>query len=293
MNLLDKHPDFIWFPCSKWERQEDEGAGNHFNCPIVASYPEALRLNIDELRTSDVELLTPWLPYDQKEHLKKRLFVELVEAHPELMGKARRAHAGRDRRRRGRRVGRGRGVQARHPREGRGDAAPGWRPRARTASCWPGRPYHNDPEINHAIPELLTSFGLAVLTEDSIAHLGTLERPIRLVDQWMYHTRLYAAAKVATERRRPRPRPAEQLRLRPRRADHRPGAGDPRARGQGVHRAQDRRGVQPGRGAHPRAHACLAALKDQADEQAEATARACGCPAACPEFPPRPSMPGG
>ncbi|MFR7651248.1 MAG: acyl-CoA dehydratase activase-related protein, partial [Eggerthella lenta] len=63
-----------------------------------------------------------------------------------------------------------------------------------------GRPYHNDPEINHAIPELLTSFGLAVLTEDSIAHLGTLERPIRLVDQWMYHTRLYAAAKVATER---------------------------------------------------------------------------------------------
>ena len=88
MNLLDKHPDFIWFPCSKWERQEDEGAGNHFNCPIVASYPEALRLNIDELRTSDVELLTPWLPYDQKEHLKKRLFVELVEAHPELMGAA-------------------------------------------------------------------------------------------------------------------------------------------------------------------------------------------------------------
>ena len=45
-----------------------------------------------------------------------------------------------------------------------------------------GRPYHNDPEINHAIPELLTSFGLAVLTEDSIAHLGTLERPIRVVD---------------------------------------------------------------------------------------------------------------
>ena len=63
-----------------------------------------------------------------------------------------------------------------------------------------GRPYHNDPEINHAIPELLTGFGLAVLTEDSIAHLGTLERPIRVVDQWMYHTRLYAAAKVATQR---------------------------------------------------------------------------------------------
>ena len=50
MNLLEKHPDFIWFPCSKWERQEDDTAGNHFSCPIVASYAEALRLNSDELR---------------------------------------------------------------------------------------------------------------------------------------------------------------------------------------------------------------------------------------------------
>ena len=201
MNLLDKHPDFIWFPCSKWERQEDEGAGNHFNCPIVASYPEALRLNIDELRESETAFLNPWLPYDQKEHLKKRLFVELVEAHPELMGE---------------------GVPA--PTQADIDAAveAAWaedeafkrdiRAQGTETLAWmeetgthgivlAGRPYHNDPEINHAIPELLTSFGLAVLTEDSVAHLGTLERPIRVVDQWMYHTRLYAAAKVATERK--------------------------------------------------------------------------------------------
>ncbi len=200
MNLLDKHPDFIWFPCSKWERQEDEGAGNHFNCPIVASYPEALRLNVDELRTSGVPFLNPWLPYDQKENLKKRLYVELVEAHPELMGS---------------------GVPT--PTQAEVDAAveaaweedEAFKRDIRTAGtetlAWmeatgthgivlAGRPYHNDPEINHAIPELLTSFGLAVLTEDSIAHLGQLERPIRLVDQWMYHTRLYAAAKVATQR---------------------------------------------------------------------------------------------
>ena len=201
MNLLDKHPDFIWFPCSKWERQEDEGAGNHFNCPIVASYAEALRLNIDELRTSDTQFLNPWLPYDKKEHLKKRLFVELIQAHPELCGK---------------------GVAA--PTQAEVDAAvdAAWaedeafkadiREKGAETLLWmekththgivlAGRPYHNDPEINHAIPELLTSFGLAVLTEDSIAHLGTLERPIRLVDQWMYHTRLYAAAKVASERK--------------------------------------------------------------------------------------------
>ncbi|WP_419061977.1 acyl-CoA dehydratase activase-related protein [Ellagibacter isourolithinifaciens] len=201
MNLLDKHPDFIWFPCSKWERQEDDTAGNHFNCPIVASYAEALRLNIDELRESSTQFLNPWLPYDKKEHLKKRLMVELIEAHPELMGE---------------------GVSA--PTQAEVDAAvdAAWaedeafkrdmRAKGTETLKWmeetgthgivlAGRPYHNDPEINHAIPELLTSFGLAVLTEDSIAHLGTLERPIRLVDQWMYHTRLYAAAKVASERK--------------------------------------------------------------------------------------------
>ena len=54
--------------CSKWERQEDEGAGNHFNCPIVMSYSEALRLNIDELNETDVEFLNPFVPYDQKDH---------------------------------------------------------------------------------------------------------------------------------------------------------------------------------------------------------------------------------
>ena len=198
MDLLKKKPDFIWFPCSKWERQEDEGAGNHFNCPIVASYAEALRLNIDELRTSDVVFMNPWLPYDQKDHLKKRLMVELVEKYPQFMGssaptKAEISEA----------------VEAawaedeafKRDMRAKGEEVLAWMEETGTHGIvLAGRPYHNDPEINHAIPELLTSFGLAVLTEDSIAHLGTLERPIRLVDQWMYHTRLYAAAKVATER---------------------------------------------------------------------------------------------
>ena len=200
MNLLDKHPDFIWMPCSKWERQEDATAGNHFNCPIVASYPEALRLNIDELQTSEVKFVSPWLPYDNKEHLKKRLFVELAENFADAVGthgeKLTRAEVDaavdaawaedeafkRDMRR-------------------KGTETLAWMEQTGTHGIvLAGRPYHQDPEINHAIPELLTSFGLAVLTEDSIAHLGQLERPIRVVDQWMYHTRLYAAAKVATQR---------------------------------------------------------------------------------------------
>ena len=278
MNLLDKHPDFIWFPCSKWERQEDEGAGNHFNCPIVASYPEALRLNIDELRTSDVQLLTPWLPYDQKEHLKKRLFVELVEAHPELMGAA--------------------GAPTQAEVDAAVDAA--WaedeafkrdiRAKGEETLAWmeatgthgivlAGRPYHNDPEINHAIPELLTSFGLAVLTEDSIAHLGTLERPIRLVDQWMYHTRLYAAAKVATERR-----DLDLVQL------NSFGCGLDALTTDQVQEILERAGkvytvlkideVSNLGAARIRVRSLLAALKDQADEQADAERMPRGCPAA-------------
>ena len=57
-----------------------------------------------------------------------------------------------------------------------------------------GRPYHVDPEINHGIPEMINSYGLAVLTEDSISHLAEVERPLIVSDQWMYHSRLYRAA---------------------------------------------------------------------------------------------------
>ncbi len=57
-----------------------------------------------------------------------------------------------------------------------------------------GRPYHIDPEINHGLPEMIASFDLAVLTEDSVSHLGCPERPLIVSDQWMYHSRLYAAA---------------------------------------------------------------------------------------------------
>ena len=200
MNLLEKGVDFIWMPCAKWERQEDAGAGNHFNCPIVASYSEALRLNVDELRTSDAKFLNPWLPYDQKDKLKERLFVELYENFSDAT--CRRAVAPT-------RAEVSDAVEAAWAEDmafkddirAKGEETLRWMEETGTHGIvLAGRPYHNDPEINHAIPELLTSFGLAVLTEDSIAHLGTLERPIRVVDQWMYHTRLYAAAKVATQR---------------------------------------------------------------------------------------------
>ena len=284
MNLLAKHPDFIWMPCSKWERQEDETAGNHFNCPIVASYPEALRLNIDELRETDVAFVSPWVPYHDKDKLAERLVVELTEnfaketngCGPALTADEIRA-----------------AVEAAWAEDEafkrdirtKGVETLAWMEKTGTRGIvLAGRPYHQDPEINHAIPELLTSFGLAVLTEDSVAHLGQLERPIRVVDQWMYHTRLYAAAKVVTQRR-----DLDLIQL------NSFGCGLDALTTDQVQEVLEAAGkvytvlkideVSNLGAARIRVRSLLAALKDQADREAEAEADAAaekrGCPAAC------------
>ena len=62
-----------------------------------------------------------------------------------------------------------------------------------------GRPYHIDPEVHHGMDKLISSYGFVLFTEDSLAHLGSLERPIRVVDQWVYHNRLYRTANFITE----------------------------------------------------------------------------------------------
>ncbi len=284
MNLLEKEPDFIWMPCSKWERQEDDTAGNHFNCPIVASYPEALRLNIDELRDSEVAFVAPWLPYDQRDHLKKRFYVEMTEnfADAAFRHGAPFTQAEVDA-----------AVDAAWEEDEafkrdirrKGTETLAWMEETGTHGIvLAGRPYHQDPEINHAIPELLTSFGLAVLTEDSIAHLGQLERPIRVVDQWMYHTRLYAAAKVVTQRH-----DLDLIQL------NSFGCGLDALTTDQVQEVLEAAGkvytvlkideVSNLGAARIRVRSLLAALKDQADTEAEAEADARaeerGCPAAC------------
>ncbi|MBE6468738.1 MAG: CoA activase [Coriobacteriaceae bacterium] len=205
MNLIAKDPDFIFMPCVRWERKEDPTAGNCYNCPIVMSYPTALGLNIEQIVQGDVEFLYPFVPYHDKTELKHRLYEVLVE------DRARDAADGRGRMT-GPKLTRSE-INAAVNAAFEEDAA--FHERIQTMGeqtmRWieehgghgivlAGRPYHNDPEINHALPELISSFGFAVLTEDSVAHLVKPERPIRVVDQWMYHSRLYAAARFVTMR---------------------------------------------------------------------------------------------
>ena len=279
MNLLDKDIDFIWMPCSKWERQEDEGAGNHFNCPIVMSYSEALRLNIDELNETDVEFLNPFVPYDQKDHLKKRLYVELVEKHPELMKDAKGKVPSKKDIEAAVEAAWAEDVAFKEDIRHKGEETLKWMEDTGTHGIvLAGRPYHLDPEINHAIPELLQSFGLAVLTEDSVAHMARLERPIRVVDQWMYHTRLYNSAKLVTTR--------DDLDLVQLNSF---GCGLDALTTDQVQEILEGAGkiytvlkideVSNLGAARIRVRSLLAALKDQADEQAEAERTPCGCPA--------------
>ena len=205
MNLLAKDTDFIWMPCVRWERQEDDTATNHYNCPIVMSYPQALELNVDELAAPNVEYLCPFLPYDKKGELKRRLY-EVVSQQREAdakqgKGRFQGAHITRAEIDEAVNVAWEADLQFKEDIRRAGDNALAWiEEHDAHGIVLAGRPYHNDPEINHAIPELVNGFGFAVLTEDSVAHKMQPERPIRVVDQWMYHSRLYRAARFVASR---------------------------------------------------------------------------------------------
>lgn len=189
-NLLQKQVDFIFYPCITHGPKERAAAQNHYHCPIVTSYAEVVKNNIDELAVQQVKLLNPFLPLADRQRLIQRLYEEFKfrgidkdeiaravakawneqESFKQDIQKA------------------GEAVLARMSSQGlRGIVLA-------------GRPYHLDPEINHGIPEIITGFGMAVLTEDSIAHLGCVPRELRVVDQWAYHSRLYAAADLAASR---------------------------------------------------------------------------------------------
>ena len=205
MNLLAKDPDFIWMPCVRWERQEDETAGNHYNCPIVMSYPQALGLNVDELSRPDVEFLDAFVPYDDKRELKRRLY-DVISVQREAdaaqgKGRVRGEHITRTEIDRAVNAAWQADLDFKQAMREKGDETLAWiEDHGAHGIVLAGRPYHNDPEINHAIPELVNSFGFAILTEDSVAHKMRPERPIRVVDQWMYHSRLYRAARFVASR---------------------------------------------------------------------------------------------
>lgn len=192
MSLLQQGIKFIFYPCAPYEKQEDGGAGNHYNCPIVTSYPEVLRNNVDEIRqSSDLLYMNPFLPIYDKKRLGERLCEEMKKHFPQLTDEKilSAVDAAWDEQ-----------EQFRKDVQQAGEDALEQMIRAGgNGIVLSGRPYHLDPEINHGIPEMINALGLAVFTEDSVAHFGSIERPLRIIDQWVYHNRLYRAAAFVSE----------------------------------------------------------------------------------------------
>ena len=183
--LIDQKVDFIFYPCIPYERQEFEDANNHYNCPIVTSYAENIKNNVDEITSGQVRFLNPFMSFGNKAALFDRLVEEFTKEfqipEKEIRNAAEAAwtelaNTRENMRRKGEET-------LRYLEE-----------TGKRGIVLAGRPYHVDPEINHGIPELINSYGIAVLTEDSISHLSKVDRPLIVLDQWMYHSRLYAAA---------------------------------------------------------------------------------------------------
>ena len=180
--LIRKNVDFIFYPALFYERDEVEGANNHYNCPIVTSYSENIKNNVEEISSGEAKLRNPFMSFRDLDTVTEALLKEFRELPP---GEVRAAAA----------AGWTELDNARKDVQKKGEEVLQYlKETGKRGIVLAGRPYHIDPEINHGIPELITSFDMAVLTEDSISHLGCPERPLIVSDQWMYHSRLYAAA---------------------------------------------------------------------------------------------------
>lgn len=189
--LISQGVKTIFHPCVYFEHQETKNAQNHYNCPIVVSYAENLKNNVESITTGEVKYIRPFISFASEKSIAHRMVMlckkewNIPAREVKLAVKAaflEQLSAKNDIRREGERV-----LREMNKRGGKGIVLA-------------GRPYHVDPEINHGIPELIASYGLNVFTEDSLPIDFEPSRPIRVVDQWVYHSRLYTAAEFVAKR---------------------------------------------------------------------------------------------
>ncbi len=187
-SLINQGVKLIFYPSIIHERLEQKEANHHFNCPMVISYPDVIKNNMDMLRDNNVKFINPFLPYDNKKQLTNRLGQELNAwgiSKNEIAQAVDKAWQ--------------EDIRFKKDIRQKGEEVLAYlEETGKQGIVLAGRPYHLDPEINHGLPEIINSLGMAVLTEDAVAHLGKAERPLRVIDQWMYHSRLYAAASFVT-----------------------------------------------------------------------------------------------
>jgi len=190
-DLIDRGVRKIFYPCVAYEEKEFDSVDNWYNCPIVMSYPETIKYNMDSLKDNDVTFMNPFVALDNHKRLEERL-CEIFEGEgvtkEEIAIALRHANGEKD--------------HFHKDIEQKGEETIAWlKKHGKKGIVLAGRPYHVDPEINHGLDNVITSLGMAVLTEDSIAHLAdsSTAEDYRVLDQWKYHSRLYKAAEVVTK----------------------------------------------------------------------------------------------
>ena len=189
--LVEQGIKTIFHPCVFYEKKETASAQNHFNCPIVVSYPENLKNNVEAVADGNVRYVRPFIALTSEKTAADKLVSECKKewgiGEIEIRMAVSKAWAEQQ--------------AAKADVRKAGKAALDWMElTGKRGIVLAGRPYHIDPEINHGIPELIASYDLAVLTEDSLPIDFAPQRPIRVVDQWVYHSRLYSAAEFVLKR---------------------------------------------------------------------------------------------
>ena len=180
--LIQQGVHFIFYPAIPYERNEFPDSNNHYNCPIVTSYSENIKNNVEELRSERIDFRNPFMSFTSVDTVTS----QLIKAFSEIPASEIKEAA---------QLGWEELTKTRETMYRKGEETIAWlKTHGKHGIVLAGRPYHIDNEINHGIPELITSYGIAVLTEDSVSHLHQPERPLIVSDQWMYHSRLYAAA---------------------------------------------------------------------------------------------------
>lgn len=178
--------DAIFYPCMSYNIDEGLGA-NHYNCPVVAYYPETIAGNCPELKNT--KFIYDYVGIHRPEDFVHKMTAILNKYFPGISVAAVQAAANEAYREYDRHMEqiRTRGEQIVEQARSEG----------RRIIVLAGRPYHVDPEVNHGIDKLITRHGAAVITEDSVSRLAEKVNT-SVLNQWTYHSRLYAAAKYCT-----------------------------------------------------------------------------------------------
>lgn len=188
-NLFEKGVDTVFYPCMSYNFEEKQ-TDNHFNCPVVAYYPEVIESNVTF--PPNVRFLYPYLDLSNRKAFSKKIFEFLKDWYPDITLREVKHAADAAYKAYG---------EYRAEVAQQGSLALAYAKDAgKKAIILAGRPYHIDPEINHGIDKLISSLGLVILSEDSIADLSE-GGPVQVLNQWTYHARMYKAAYFAAQQK--------------------------------------------------------------------------------------------